>query len=351
MFSVMTSPTSDASWVSRLLGDQQFQSQKGFFPWWYRLTAPPEPENPTLRQRDLARRSKILSALALFLGLTLLMVAYLALTGPNKQIITTVYILYPTLLLCLLLNRRGQVTLAGCLFIVSLVGGMYLTLVTTSLHGGIAPNDKDILYLPVFGELVAAALLPTYSIFLVAGVNICFSLWVVLYAHHTTALTALLATSAPSILFRVIEQHFFVTLVLWIMASWTLIAIKRADRATEIARLEHTVNAAALEKVQEKARLDASLAEIVSVHMRVANGDGEARVPVAGDNVLWQIAVPLNNLLARYHQAKKAADERDLYLQVLTRLVQEHPDIREQATSWLRDHRTKAAPLLQSPKA
>src|SRR5579883_2061234 len=90
-------------WVYKLLGEQQFQSQRGFLPWWYKLTAPPDLEQPTLKQRDLARRSKILSALALFLGLTLLFVAYIAFTGPNRQIINTVYLLYITLFICLIL--------------------------------------------------------------------------------------------------------------------------------------------------------------------------------------------------------------------------------------------------------
>ncbi|MGH2507282.1 MAG: hypothetical protein ACRDHZ_07730 [Ktedonobacteraceae bacterium] len=53
------------SWVYTLLGEQNFQRQRGFFPWWYRLTAPPDPgPQATLKQRDLARRSTILSALA-----------------------------------------------------------------------------------------------------------------------------------------------------------------------------------------------------------------------------------------------------------------------------------------------
>src|SRR5581483_1178211 len=118
-----------------------------------RLTSPRDIENPTLKQRDLARRSKILSALGLFLGLTLIFVAYIALTGPNKQIINTVYILYGTLAVCLLLNRLGYIHLAGALFITGINGGMYFTMVMTMLHGGLTPNDKDILYLTYFGEL------------------------------------------------------------------------------------------------------------------------------------------------------------------------------------------------------
>jgi hypothetical protein len=327
------------SWVYALLGEQNFQSKKGFLPWWYRLTSPKDTENPTLKQRDLARQSKILSALALFLGLTLIMVAYIAWAGPNKQIINTVITLYITLFICLVLNRLGHIHSAGVLLVFGLVGGMYFTLVMTALHGGLTPNDKDIFYLPFFGELVAAALLPTSAIFIVAVFNTSFSLLLLNYAPHTPAFSAMLATGSSSITFRIVEIHFFVALVLWIMATWTQIAIKRADRASELVRLNHDLNAAANEKIREKEKLDLSVNEIIRVHMEVANGKLEARVPLTGENVLMQIAGPLNNLLGRYQQAKKEAREREMLSQVLSRLVQQYPQIREAANTYLHEQR------------
>jgi chaperonin cofactor prefoldin len=326
-------------WVYKLLGEQNFQSQRGFLPWWYQLTSPPLIDNPTLKQRDLARRSKILSALALFLGLTLIMVAYIALVGPNRQIINTVYVMYVTLTLCLVLNRFGHIHSAGTLLVVGLVGGMYFTLIMTALHGGLTPNDKDILYLPFFGELVAAALLPTTAIFVVAIFNTSFSLFILNYAPHTPAFSAMLATGGSSITFRIVEMHFFVALVCWIMATWTQISIKQANRAAELARLEHDLNAAAQEKIQEKEQLERSINEIVRVHMEVANGHLEARVPLTGGNVLVQIAGPLNTLLGRYQQARKEAQERAVLAQVLSHLVQQYPHLSEAINTSLRESR------------
>jgi HAMP domain-containing protein len=333
--------TKQDPWVYRLLGEQNFQSQKGFLPWWYRLTSPPDPgPTATLKQRDVARRSKILSALALFLALTLIMVAYVALSGPNKQIIVTVEILYPTILICLVLNRFRHVNLAGLVLTIALVGGMYLTLVTTAFfRGGLTPNDKDILYLPFFAELVAAALLPTIAIFVVAAFNISFSLWILNYAPHTPAFSQMLLAGSSSITFRIVEIHFFVALVLWIVSTWTLISVKQANRASELARLEHDLNAAANEKVREKEKLDLSINEIVRVHMEVANGRLTARVPLKGENVLVQIAGPLNHLLSRYQQALKEAQEREMLAQVLGRLVQQYPQIREATNTYLHEQR------------
>lgn len=343
------------SWVYLLLGEQQFQQQRGFLPWWYRLTSPPEIASPTLKQRDTARRSKILSAFALFLALTLLMVAYIALTGPNKQIITTVYILYPTIAACLVLNRRGHVNLAGFVLITALVGGMYFTLLTTAYgHGGLTPNDKDIFYLPFFGEMVAAALLPTSAIFLVAAFNITLSLYLLNNAPHTLAFTQMMATSASSITFRIVEMHVFVSLVLWIMGTWTLISVKQANRATELARLEHDLHTEAQDKLRQKEQVEQGIQEIIRVHAQVANGHPETRVHLTGENVLWQIAVPLNNLLGRYQQAKQDVGERDLYLQVLNDLIQEYPAIRGSATRHLHERRLlsqeRAAMLPVTPR-
>lgn len=335
------------SWVSRLLGEQNFQRQRGFLSWWYRLTSPPEIANPTLAQRDVARRSKILSALALFLALVLLLVAYVALTGPNKQIITTVYAIYPTIFLCLVLNRFGHVNIAGVLLTLTLLAGMYLTLGTTAfLHGGLSPNDKDILYLPFFGELVAGALLPSFAIFVVAILNTAAAMFFLYDAPHTVAFTEMMASSASSIVFRIFEIHFFVTLVVWIVTTWTLISVKQANRAAELARLEHDLRTEANEKLQQKGQIEQGISEIVQVHTQVANGNLGARVHLRGENVLWQIAVPLNNLLGRYQQAARTAVERDGYLQVLNHLVDDYPEIRQRATWYLQEIRhTSSRPI------
>jgi hypothetical protein len=187
--------------------------------------------------------------------------------------------------------------------------------------------------------LVAAALLPTYAIFIVAVFNTSLSLAILNYAPHTSAFSQMLITGSSSITFRIVEIHFFVALVMWIVATWTLISVKQANRAAELARLEHDVNAAAHEKIREKEQLDRSIGEIIRVHMEVANGRLEARVPLKGENVLVQIAGPLNTLLGRYQQARKEAQEREMLAQVLSRLVQHYPHISEAANTYLHESR------------
>ncbi|HEU5383888.1 MAG TPA: hypothetical protein VFV38_51490, partial [Ktedonobacteraceae bacterium] len=108
-------------------------------------------------------------------------------------------------------------------------------------------------------------------------------------------------------------------------------------RAAELARLEHDLHSEAIEKLRYKEHLEQSIADIIQVHVQVANGNLGARVQLSGENPLWNIAVPLNNLLGRYQQALRAASERDGYQRVLSRVVAESPEIGPQATRYLRE--------------
>jgi hypothetical protein len=86
-------------------------------------------------------------------------------------------------------------------------------------------------------------------------------------------------------------------------------AIRRADRAEEIASLEHTL-------ADQKRQLDIGIQQILQTHVRAANGDYSARAPLGQDNILWQIASSLNNLLSRLqrsglaeHQLRRTDEE------------------------------------------
>lgn len=83
----------------------------------------------------------------------------------------------------------------------------------------------------------------------------------------------------------------------WVQSSMR--ALKRADRAEQIARLEHDLTVQAEKDARQKQVLEASIWQIVQTQIRVAKRDYSARVPLNQDNVLWQVSGSLNNLLAR----------------------------------------------------
>ena len=341
------------SWIHTVLGDQNFHEHTGFFAWWYRHTSPPEAApGASFHERDLIRRGRIASACMLFLATILVLVGLIAYLGPNKQIANVLYTLYPMIALCIVLNRRGYVNLVGVLLTLGLVGGMCLTLFTTAAHGGLSPNDKDILYLLFFAELFVAAILPIHSVFLVAAVNILLSVYLLTFARHTPALDSLLATGYFSILFRLIQIHVIVTAVLWILVNNNRAAIKRADRAEELARLQGDLAQMGREKAKEKDALERSIRAITETHARLANGDLDARVSSTPENplVLWQIAGQLNNLLGRYQKARQEVQQRELLFQVFQVLMNANPEVGKAVSMELQRQRaTRVEGLHQTP--
>jgi hypothetical protein len=91
---------------------------------------------------------------------------------------------------------------------------------------------------------------------------------------------------------RPIALELIVAFAAWLWARSVEQAIARADRAEEIAAMEHVL-------AEQKRQLDRGIQDLLDTHVRVANGDFSARAHTSQDNVLWQIAVSLNNLLAR----------------------------------------------------
>jgi hypothetical protein len=281
----------------------------------------------------------------LFLAIVLLLVAVTAVLGPNKNIITVVYILYPIIFFCLLLNRKGQVTWVGLLLSLGVVGGMCLTLTTTALHGGISPTDKDILYLLFFDELFFAMLLPINTVFLAALLNIFISLAVLNLAPHTPTLSVFLGQGGYfSTLFRISEMHVLVPCALWVLVKTMQEQTERANTAEELARLQHDLSQLASLQAQEKAALEKSIALIIAVHTRVANGDLDARVPLTTDLVLWHVAGQLNNLITRHQKARQALAQHEQLVRAHQHMIDFYPVFSQAVSQAAREQRPLELP-------
>lgn len=324
-------PPPPDDWSYRVLGDQNFWSAKGLLAWWYALTAPPDPPpGATFGQRDLVRRGRIASAIMLFLTCILALVAPIGLFGPNKQIFFTAITVWVVIGVCIPLNRKGKVNLVGTFLCLSIITGMYLSILRAP--GGMSPDDKDILYLLIFGELFIGVILPVNWVFVPALMNICFGVLELTMAPHTPQFAALLSTSGPTILFRLAQTHILVTAVIWIVGRHAQEAIRRADRAEEIARLQHDLTQMSQAKMQEAMQLQYTVNEMIRVLTRIAQGDHQARVPLTGGETLWQLVGSLNTLLARYQSAQRDALELER-----VRPQIEHWRQGEQALRWMQE--------------
>ncbi len=265
--------------------------------WWLRLTSSGwEGPQATIEERERVRRSRLASWIILGLLIVALVLVPAALTDmPTLEALAAVII---GILLAALLNRTGHVTLAGSL-LVALVVGADLGAVVSATPG------LDTIYLPAYdllaiAVLIGVSILPRGAAFAIAAINIA----AIVADFYLQPKVGDLAhqyqqEGALSLLARPIALQIIVAAVAYLWVRGTEDAIRRADRAEEIAAMEHAI-------VEQKRQLDYGIQLILDTHVRAANGDFNARAPLTQENVLWQIAASLNNLLSRLQRAGAA---------------------------------------------
>jgi hypothetical protein len=277
--------------------------------WWLNLAAPPRRvylPNPTERER--IRRAEITGYMIATSAVFLLLVLLNGRADPST--IQAIIVMVAVLTITTVLNRTGerapwQTAVAGFLVPTLLLVMLMVTIVQA--QGGLPLlwlPSYDLLALPILvasvngtwrtpwiyfvailAFIVGDFLLPPHALITAAGATNFDDL-----AHETTLVAlwgminrpiglCLAATIAGSISAYSVER-----------------AIRRAERAEEMATLEHTM-------AEQKRQLDVGIRQILQTHVQVANGDYGARAPLSQDNVLWQIANSLNTLLNRLQRA------------------------------------------------
>lgn len=297
-----------------------YQESRLFY-WWYRIASPPRPSSQaSFKERELFRRGRTGSQILLALYALLLISIPAGITGRNTSLITIIIGSMLALILATALNRMGMVNAAGLMVVATAIAYPTLNIMTT-------PGGLDMLILPLFGLLIlplvcSVSFLPEWWVFPVVLTNCLFTLYALLYAPQTGELTAVLQIDFAGIITPILLVQLVVAVVAYLWVHGTVQAIKRADRAEEIARLEYDLALQAESAAQEKQRLEASIRKIVDVHTRVANGDYSARVPLTEDNVLWQISGALNNLLTRVQRSRQEMAELE-HVRILLHQVRE----------------------------
>jgi hypothetical protein len=275
---------------------------------WYDLTAPPEPKgDASVQDIEIFRRGRTGSQIILALYFLLIIAIPARFVGTNIYLIPIIIGSACALLVATILNRLRLITLAGVIVVLTFMAFPILNIVTT-------PGGLSMLALPLYGLLVlpllcAVSFLPPWWIFVVALTNILFTLFSLTYLPRTAELSAILAIAFAGIVTPIILSQVLISIVAFVWVRSSTHALLRADRAEELARLEHDLALQSEEAAQQKQRLEGSIQKIVETHMRVANGDFNARVPLTEENVLWQISGPLNNLLARTQRWRQEASE------------------------------------------
>ena len=268
------------------------------FRWWYQLASPPEPGD-TVSVKEKARflrgrtGSQILPPLYLFLLISL----PTGFLGLNPSVVIIVALSGVALVIATFLNRLGFVNLAGIIVVATFMVNPIANIATT-------PGGLNMMVLPLYSLLVlplvcAVSFLPPWWVFVVALGNSVFTLISLVYLPQTAELNALLSINFAGVVTPIILSQLIVSIVSFLWVRSTMQALTRADRAEELARLEHDLALEAEAAAERKQQLESSIQQIVETHRRIANGDYHVRIPLTADNVLWPIAGSLNNLLAR----------------------------------------------------
>ncbi len=291
--------------------------------WWYNLAAPPEPP-PTanLKQREAHRRGRLIATILLIQIIIDIVVVLTVGLFVNHFVIFNTGSTILVLAFAGWLNRRGRVITAG-IIVVGVIEILLPALVLT-YPGGVSIFALPFFDLLVFGELFAVSLLPESAVFIVALINILFIVGVLLGGPTRTGeLLALLQTPAiADAIVRPVALQVGVAGVSYLWVRSARKALERADRATTIAALEHSLVQQGQVIARQKQQLEWSIQQIVETHTRVANGDLSARVPLTEDNVLWQVAGLLNNTLTRLQHLQRTESELQQVQRAVARLVE-----------------------------
>jgi hypothetical protein len=279
---------------------EQPRKRRGLLAGWYRLTAPPEPPaSAPFAKREAARRGHLASTL--LLGFLIIAACSIPLAYQDPGTATALGISLAVVLIALVLNRLGYVTLCGVLLVVMLDVALAVVILDAP-HGLLTADYMPIFDLLVISELLGASLISPGAAFVIAAANSAFTLLDVHYQPAGPSLAALL--NDPNVgyyseVLRPVTLQWLVAIVAFLWVRNTLQALRRADRAEEMAALEHSI-------AEQKRQLDVGIQQLLQIHVRAANGDFSARAPLRQDNVLWQISSSLNNLLARMQRAAQA---------------------------------------------
>ena len=278
----------------------------------------------TLHERELARRSDLIAWLALGMLGGLVIVSPIAI-GDNAALLT--YLCFLALQLAAIsLNRAGHITIAGIILVVSMNAAIFAYMWSSplGLTMGQLPN-YDALAVSV---VIAASVLPRRSAFIVAAINAGTIVADYLIRPHNAnvALDAALYPSATvqtvSLLVRPIALQFIMALVAFLWVRGSDLAVRRADRAEEIAMLE-------FRELERTNTLEEGVLYLHQTLAQWAQGNFARRVPAMPLEILEAIRNDLNGFMERYGPNMDAT----YYLQLLQNEVGR---LTSSLESWLR---------------
>ena len=276
------------------------EERHGVLALWLALTAPPLALSSAATLAEHERRRKAeLSAYVLF-GVLLMGVALIPNGLANRPTLLAAIVIVGSAALAGALNRADRTTAAALLLIGAFSVALGSALVATPALDLMWMPALDFFAVPV---LLAGLLLSRRAPFAVAALGVAAVVALLELKPRDPALARMVAQlGIYHFMVRPITLMVVVAIASWLWARSVEQAIIRADRAEEIAAMEHVL-------ADQKRQMERGIQSLLETHVRVANGDFSARAATGQENVLWQIAVSLNNLLSRLSKLAQA-DQR-----------------------------------------
>lgn len=310
------SSNDDRSQGKPSLWNEQPGSRTGLMEWWYQLAAPEEPQNATPQDRERIRAGRLSSIILLMTFCFGLAQLPNALSSVNRLFLIIVLAAMCINVGAFILNRRGQVVAVGIVMVMVVELAFIIVVVTSPT--GLTSRSLTTFYLLVVTELIAVSLLPPKSVFLVALCNALFTWAAISFLHHTADLIISTPATYYGALAGPLVLQIIVALVTYLWARGAQQAIDRAER---VAALERALAERDRDAAEQKEQLEQGIQQILQTHIQAANGNFNVRAPLARENVLWQVAYGLNNLLARLQRATQSEHELQRTGAEVTRLI------------------------------
>ncbi len=285
---------------------------KHLFSWWYGISLPQHQPNETPIERERIRYARLTSAFLLLVFVLYLMSApFLIFDSPRSPSSPPIaYVMFALLLLSFVLGRLGhQIASASCI-----VAYVFVVVIGPLVTNPLDPTLIPILNTLVIAVILAGALMPPVAALIVGFLSGLASvlIGVLPFLPRTAAYQHMMDQQLYTVsIILPLSILITVAVVTYVIMRNLLTTIRRADRAEEIAQLRQELVQQGQVREQEQEQLAQGIATIAQIHARIANGDMTARVPLNADNVLWQVAVPLNNLLNRLQSTHEKVNQFD----------------------------------------
>ncbi len=285
---------------------------KSILAWWYAISLPAYSPSVTPMDREKERYARLTAGLLLLFACAIapLLPIMLFFSQKSPSARPDAIGLLFLLIVSWISGRLGRQRLSACCIIASTFLAVTGPLLTHPLDPALVPLFSVF----TISIILAGALMPPVAALVTGLISCLFIILVALLTlnintygqgsqlHYQTINTLAIAVLLPIVI------QIVVAVIVYVIMGNLLSAIRRADRAEEIVMLQTKIVEHERERRHEQKQLEDGLEKIAEAHARIANGDYNIRVSLKEGDVLWSIAIPLNNLLNRVQTWKNAGE-------------------------------------------